>query len=205
MTQDKSLFYYGSLYHRIIDSITEKHRQKIISLVPENGFILDAGCGTGELALALNRQKQCRVIGVDLSKRMIDFASENNLSEEVSFAHGDITNLADFNDGTFDFASVCMVLHELTAATRIDAVRELGRVAAKVIILDYHSPLPKNGPGLVSRLIEATLGRDHHNNFKEYLAAKGLPTILNDANLDAQTDYQDTFNNGCHQVVILSR
>jgi len=51
MLQDKSLFYYGAVYHRLIDGKLEEARQTIVNLVPEGASVLDIGCGTGNSAL----------------------------------------------------------------------------------------------------------------------------------------------------------
>ncbi len=60
MVKDKSLYYYGALYHRLFDSKLEEGRQKIVDLIPEKSTVLDIGCGTGELCLALLTQKNAK-------------------------------------------------------------------------------------------------------------------------------------------------
>ena len=53
MPVDKSLFYYGTIYHRVIDGKLEEARQAIVDLVPEESSVVDIGCGTGELCFEL--------------------------------------------------------------------------------------------------------------------------------------------------------
>jgi len=55
MPQDKSLFYYGALYHRVIDGKLKEARRGVVQVVPEGTSVLDIGCGTGELCFELYR------------------------------------------------------------------------------------------------------------------------------------------------------
>ena len=66
--------------------------------------LLDAGCGTGQFALAF-AERGCRVVGVDLSPAMIararSHADERSVEQSVEWREGDLTHLADA-DATFD-------------------------------------------------------------------------------------------------------
>ena len=66
--------------------------------------ILDAGCGTGQFALAF-ADRGCRVVGVDLSPAMIAraraHANERSAERSVEWREGDLTRLVDA-DATFD-------------------------------------------------------------------------------------------------------
>lgn len=46
--------------------------------------ILDVGCGTGSLAMALDRDN-CQVVGIDLDEEMIQLAKEKDLATVVDF------------------------------------------------------------------------------------------------------------------------
>jgi demethylmenaquinone methyltransferase/2-methoxy-6-polyprenyl-1,4-benzoquinol methylase len=64
--------------------------------------VLDACCGTGELALAAERAGG-RVTGLDFSGRMLERA--RGKSSSVEWVQGDLTSLP-FEDGSFDAATV---------------------------------------------------------------------------------------------------
>jgi len=86
MLQDKSLFYYGALYHRLIDGKLREARQAIVNIILEGTSVLDIGCGTGKLCFELCRHKHCEVAGSDLSKKMIRFAEEQNTCPDVTLS-----------------------------------------------------------------------------------------------------------------------
>jgi demethylmenaquinone methyltransferase/2-methoxy-6-polyprenyl-1,4-benzoquinol methylase len=64
--------------------------------------VLDACCGTGDLALAAERAGG-RVTGLDFSGRMLERARRK--SSSVEWVQGDLTSLP-FRDGSFDAATV---------------------------------------------------------------------------------------------------
>jgi SAM-dependent methyltransferase len=203
MPQDKSLFFYGRPYHAFIDVLLKEHRAKILSLIPEDSVVLDVGCGTGELALLLREAKACRVVGVDLSLRMVEFARGRNPYSDVVFLHRDAADISDHAADHFDYAILLQVLHELPRATQLAVLAELGRLAKKTLIVDYNVPLPRHLPGIVSRVIEITIGRDHYDQFRAYITAGGVAGILEEAGLSTRMAQRLEFNNGCHQVVVL--
>src|SRR5512134_3983800 len=89
--------------------------------------VLDVGCGTGCLALALTERcdlKQVR--GVDVSRAYIEHATRRNRDPRVSFDVGDATALA-FPDHSFDRVLSLLMLHFVPRADR--AIAEMRRVA----------------------------------------------------------------------------
>ena len=149
MLQDKSLFYYGPIYHRVFDGKLEEARQMIVDIIPEGASVLDIGCGTGELCFELCQQKNCKVIGLDLSLKMIRFAEERNTYPDVTFVHGDATELSVYSDHAFDFAVMLVFIHELEEETQKRALGE-----ALAYLLDT-SPF---GRWLRSKLVKGSEG-----------------------------------------------
>lgn len=89
-------------------------------------YVLDAGCGTGSLTVALaNHPRVHRVTGVDLSTAYIAHAARHCADPRVSFEVGDVTDLR-FLDGTFDNTLSSLVLQFVPEPER--AVREMRRV-----------------------------------------------------------------------------
>ena len=87
--------------------------------------VLDAACGTGDLALADLRAGAARVVGVDFSERMLELAARK--SSEVEWVQGDLCRLP-FADETFQAVTIGFGLRNVS--DRDSALRELRRVLA---------------------------------------------------------------------------
>jgi demethylmenaquinone methyltransferase/2-methoxy-6-polyprenyl-1,4-benzoquinol methylase len=85
--------------------------------------VLDACCGTGDLALAAERAGAANVIGLDFSQRMIERARRKSLS--VAWVEGDLLSLP-FDAASFDSATVGFGVRNVTDLEQ--ALVELRRV-----------------------------------------------------------------------------
>ncbi len=204
MLIDKSLFYYGLIYHKLFDPNLVEARQVAIDLITEGSSILDIACGTGQLCVALREQKHCRVVGMDLSLRMLEFARKSNPFQDVAFVHKDAADLSAFGNRSFDYTTMLMVMHELTKPQQVSILKEALRVSSKGIIIDSVAPLPKNIGGIGIRIVEGTFGRDHNPNFKAFLNAGGIRGIVRQSGLPITVDYSSVFWRNCREVVVVS-
>jgi len=204
MAKDKSLFFYGPIYHRLFDPQLAEARRVAVDLVAEGSSVLDIGCGTGLLCFAL-REKNCRVVGLDLSLRMLEFARRINRYPDLSFEHGDGTDLGAYPDRSFDYAALLMLVHELSRPQELLVLKEALRVARRAIVIDAVSPLPKNSGGMGIRFVESTFGRDHNPNFKAFLKGGGIGGILADFSFPIVVEHRAVFWRGCREVVVVSR
>jgi SAM-dependent methyltransferase len=202
-TADKSRFTHGKIYHWLYDRPLSQARRVVIDLVPEGSSVLDIASGTGELCFELAARKHCRVVGIDLSSRMIKFAQERNRYDSVRFVHGDATDLADFEPCTFDCATILLTMHELPRQKQVAVLKEALRVAHRVVVVDSLTPLPRNLHGIALRLVEASGGAEHYRPFADYLATGGIPGILADCGLSASVALRSTFWHGCREVLVL--
>ena len=77
--------------------------------IEKGEYVLDVGCGTGKTSAAFAKRRGCRVVGVDLSPRMIEWAKETakhqGVPDKVEFRTADARQLP-FDDATFD-AVIC--------------------------------------------------------------------------------------------------
>jgi 2-polyprenyl-3-methyl-5-hydroxy-6-metoxy-1,4-benzoquinol methylase len=90
----------GEKYHQVRDN--EKFKSeliKFIELLPTNGKVLDAGCGVGTPVSQFLAKKGFEVIGVDISKKLVERAREN--VPEAKFYQKNILTL-DFPENHFD-------------------------------------------------------------------------------------------------------
>ena len=93
------------------------------AVVHPGDAVLDACCGTGDLALAAKRTGAGRVVGLDFSEPMLERARKK--SDEVEWVCGDVTNLP-FTDGSFDAATIGFGIRNVPMLEQ--ALRELVRV-----------------------------------------------------------------------------
>jgi ubiquinone/menaquinone biosynthesis C-methylase UbiE len=204
MSTDKSLFFYGSIYHRLFDPQIAEARQVTVDYISEESSVLDIACGTGQLCFALREQKRCHVVGLDLSQRMLEFARKNDPLQNITFIHGDATNLETFSDHSFDYATMLMLMHELPRPQQVSVLKEALRVASRGIIIDAVSPLPKNAGGIGIRIVERTFGHDHNPNFKSFLVTGGISRILEESGLPVKIEHSSVFWRNCREIIVVS-
>lgn len=178
MPRDKSLFHYGGFYHKVIDSKQEEARQIILDLIPEKSSVMDIACGTGALCYELCKEKQCSVVGLDLSLKMIKFAQTQFAHPNATYVHGDATDLSDYGDRSFDYAVMMLFIHELEEEQQQRAIEEALQVAKRVIICDSASPLPKNKNAFLTWFAETVFGYEHKRHFNRFLAEGGIEGLL---------------------------
>ena len=95
--------------------------------LPEQGWMLDVGSGTGSLAFAIAERKAgASVLGVDRSREYVAYASNSNMfADRVSFEVGDAQQLK-FPDASFDAALSLLVFNFIPRPEK--ALLELARV-----------------------------------------------------------------------------
>jgi SAM-dependent methyltransferase len=107
--------------------------------------ILDVGCGTGSLTLALaDVAPQARVTGIDTSPAFVAYARSRASDARLSFQQGDATALP-YEDRSFDAALSLLVLNfirefERAAREMVRVTKPHGVVAASV--WDFRGGLP---------------------------------------------------------------
>jgi ubiquinone/menaquinone biosynthesis C-methylase UbiE len=205
MPKDKSLFFYGSMFHKLLDPQLAEAREVTVELIPEGSSVLDIACGTGQLCFALRGQKNCHVVGLDLSLRMLQFAQKSNPYPDVSFIHEDANDLSSFKDNSFNYATMLMIMHEVPRLQQVCFLKEALRVARKCIIIDSVVPLPKNAGGIGIRVVEKTLGHDHNENFRAFLATGGIESIIQESGLQLEIEHSSVFWRNCRQVVVVTK
>ncbi len=156
--------------------------------VPKKGMaILDVGCGTG-LHLDLYRKYQCAMYGIDPSPSMLGIAQER-LGDAAKLHLGDASDMP-YEDGSFDLVMAMLALHEMNQATRSSVMHEMKRVlkpGGRMLLIDFHPGPIRPLQGWLTKLIitvsEIAAGRQHFRNYRQFLAIKGLPTLISEHNL----------------------
>jgi demethylmenaquinone methyltransferase/2-methoxy-6-polyprenyl-1,4-benzoquinol methylase len=130
---------YDAMNHVMTAGLDRRWRRLTVEAAVRPGDrVLDACCGTGDLAIAAVRRGAERVVGLDFSERMLDRATRK--SQSVEWVRGDVLDLP-FDDETFDAATVGFGVRNVTDLER--ALRELRRVlrpGGRLAILEITRP-----------------------------------------------------------------
>ena len=152
---------------------------------------LDLCCGPGFFTLLLNRRLGYReVLGVDLSRNMLDAARRNAVAadrqEQVRFREGSVFDLSGLQKQSFDLVAFCNGAHQFDAID--DVVRVLAQAAqvvkpdGLVFVLD---PVRQKTQRLTEGYVRVA-GEDYlrqgltafHRQFRESLYASWSPQEL---------------------------
>jgi 2-polyprenyl-3-methyl-5-hydroxy-6-metoxy-1,4-benzoquinol methylase len=121
----------GEAYHNFRDNEKFNNElEKFTQLLPDSGQVLDAGCGVGKPVSEFLVKKGFKVIGVDISKKMIEVATEN--VPEATFYHRNILTLDCPNDAFDGIICVYTLWH-------------IPRSHHSSIIENFHRMLKDNG------------------------------------------------------------
>jgi SAM-dependent methyltransferase len=118
------------------------------------GRVIDIGCGTGDLAIAL-AERGCTVTGVDFLAGPLDVARDKAAHRGVAanFLRMDALAVGELPE-RFDAVTDCGLFHTLDDQSRRDYVRALGRLlepGAKLFLLCFADAEPgEHGPRRVS-------------------------------------------------------
>src|SRR5882672_4429712 len=144
-------------YGRSFDQYFAAHPPPIV----RGSRILDAGCGTGLLTLALLRASRVpvRITALDLSASSVTaarkaVAQSNGRRRDVSYMQGNVLSLP-FADNSFDFVVTSGALEYMPLE---DGLSELARVIAPNGHL-LHIPIR---PSLLSKMLEYCFLFKHH-------------------------------------------
>jgi ubiquinone/menaquinone biosynthesis C-methylase UbiE len=106
--------------------------------------VLDVGCGTGTLALALAEHDRLSVRGLDADPQILAQAVQKNLAtpETIEWMLGNATEVP-LPDTSIDIVVCSLVFHHLTLNEKRHALQEVWRVLVPggiLMLLDYARP-----------------------------------------------------------------
>jgi len=137
------------------------------------GRALDFGCGVGRLSQALAARFE-RVVGVDVSRRMIETAATlNRFPDRVSYVWNDAPHLGRFSDARFDFIYTNLVLQHIVPAVALGYLREFLRLLTPGGLLVFQLPSHQRGPDDPLPRAIATAMPDHA--YQASISVAGMP------------------------------
>jgi ubiquinone/menaquinone biosynthesis C-methylase UbiE len=101
----------GKMFRGVYRSVAED----IAAAAPAGGVVLDAGCGSGRLAVEIGKRRpDLRLHGIDLELGMVDVATrharQENLTDRVEFTVADLADLP-LPDSSVDMVVSTASLH----------------------------------------------------------------------------------------------
>ena len=120
---------YAKATRMAIDSYYRQVAKKIVAHL-KSGTILDLGTGPGYLPIEIvKKSSQIQIIGIDLSRRLIQMARANaltaGLADRLNFQLGNAAAL-DFEDSFFDMVISTGMLHSIKEPVKV--LQEIHRV-----------------------------------------------------------------------------
>jgi len=179
-------FYWkGFVYSAVIDPMLGGLQRAVVEKVSSADRVVDIACGPGTLALALAGKAES-VTAIDIEEDLIKYAAARAKKKgitNVSFKVLDASDLSCFSDNEFDVVVTSMAIHQFEPDLASKILREMKRIARRVIIADYNCPIP---PGICRTLaygIEKFAGGDHYRNFRNYMSKGGMEYFASEAGL----------------------
>jgi len=164
----------GITYSLIADQIAEYIRLK-------SGPILDVGSGLGNLAIEIgNRYPHLPVIGLDISKSMVEMARGSLSSGNIDFIVGDAHTI-DLHDTSVELVVSHGAMHHWRDAKTV--LKEIYRVLMPNGLV-YISDLRRDAPHDVVRNVAGMLNEHQAKAFINSVNAGYLPKELNDILVD---------------------
>jgi demethylmenaquinone methyltransferase/2-methoxy-6-polyprenyl-1,4-benzoquinol methylase len=129
---------YDAMNRTMTMGLDQRWRRATVAAVVQPGDrVLDACCGTGDLAVAA-LQAGATVTGLDFSERMLERARRK--SDEIDWVQGDAEKLP-FEDASFDAATVGFGVRNLADLERgLAELRRVLRPGGRVAILEITKP-----------------------------------------------------------------
>jgi demethylmenaquinone methyltransferase/2-methoxy-6-polyprenyl-1,4-benzoquinol methylase len=144
---DNIAFRYDFLNHFLSFGIDRCWRKKAISIVQEthkNPEILDVATGTADLAIAALKLNPVKIIGIDISSKMLEIGREKirkkGHTEKIELIIGDSEDIP-FEEDSFDVAMVAFGVRNF--ADPFKGLSEMKRVlkdGGLVMVLEFSKP-----------------------------------------------------------------
>jgi demethylmenaquinone methyltransferase/2-methoxy-6-polyprenyl-1,4-benzoquinol methylase len=185
--------------------IQQKAYDLYAGMIAPGERVLDIATGTGGLAFTL-AAKASYVAGIDISKKNIASArrlKERLGTENVEFIRGDASRTSEFVDGKFDVAVISMALHEMPPGLRRPVIDEAVKLADRIILADYASPMPRNIFGMFNYAVEYIAGREHYRGFRHFVDNGGLDALV--AEKDLRIIQNKKINKGNMQLILAEK
>ena len=113
-----------------------QYQNYLIKYIPKNcNYILDVGCGTGELTKKLSLFGK-EIIGIDISENMVSEAEKRNYDEKIRYIKISVEDYLEETDKRFDIIISIAALHHMNEEKILKMMRDKLTEGGKILILD---------------------------------------------------------------------
>ena len=134
---------YDLLNHVLSMKIDVLWRNTLVNWMKKDApqEVLDVATGTGDLAIAVEKGTQAKVVGLDLSQQMLNVGvikiKKLKLDGKISMLKGDAENLP-FEDNRFDSVSVAFGVRNFENLTKgLSELRRVVKESKSIYILEF--------------------------------------------------------------------
>lgn len=168
---------YDFLNHFLSFGIDFLWRKRLVGMLAEikPTSVLDVACGTGDVALAVAKLNPEKIIGIDISEKMLEIGRtkiiRSNLEKMISFGKGDAEHIP-YSDNSFDAVTVAFGVRNFeNLETGLSEMRRVLRPKGRMLILEFSHPASfpmKQLYGFYSRYVIPFFGRIISGNSRAY-------------------------------------
>ena len=137
---------YDTLNRILTFGIDVGWRKKVVRMVMDAGAkkVLDVATGTGDLAVLFGKQDTEEVVGLDISRGMLEIGKhkvkDKGLDKKVKMIIGDSEQM-DFADGTFDAVTVAFGVRNFEDLEKgLREIRRVLRPGGMLVVLETSQP-----------------------------------------------------------------
>ena len=172
---------YDGLNRVISFGIDIKWRKKVVKMIAETNAItiLDIATGTGDLAINLAETKAEKIIGLDISKGMLEIGKQKvikkNLTTKIEMVLGDSENIP-YDDNTFDAITVAFGVRNFESLDKgLEEILRVLKPKGTFVILETSIPTKtpfKQGYNFYSKNVLPVIGKlfSKDNSAYKYLS-----------------------------------
>lgn len=149
------------------NSLVEQPAMKALLPDLKGKTVLDLGCGYGQNCIEFIEKGAKSVVGIDISKKMLDIALEENKNEFVRYIHMDMSEIEHLNQ-KFDFVYSSLAFHYVEDFKKLlYNIRNLLNDNGVLLFSQEHpyTTAPKAGPIWT----KDELGNKIHYNLSDYM------------------------------------
>ncbi len=168
---------YDFLNHFLSFGIDHGWRKKLVKMLAgvKPGDVLDVATGTGDLAIAIASLKPMKIVGIDISEKMLEVGraklAAKGLDNLITLRRGDAEKIP-FSDNSFHAITVAFGVRNFeNLEVGLKEMRRVLRPGGVMLILEFSHPSAfpmRQLYGIYSRFVIPVMGRMISGNSKAY-------------------------------------